>query len=96
MSQQCFLCEGRGQTSEFPNNQGRKLECISCKGTKMIPNTYLKCPHCDHGLDYPWPNKQGNPQKCKLCSGLSYITTPLIPCLKCDGRGKQYPYNNFQ
>ena len=94
--QQCFLCKGKGQISEYPNNQGRLLECPSCSGLKTIPSSYIKCPHCQNGLDYPYPNNQGNPSKCKLCQGLSYITTPLEKCLKCDGLGKHYPYSNNQ
>ena len=93
MFQTCFLCKGTGQIYKFSNNIGPSSECPSCKGTKQIPLSYMKCPACDEGKIYPFPNKGGIPKNCELCNGLYYIQNKLLPCIKCNGTGKIYPFS---
>ena len=45
--QNCFLCEDEGKVYSLHNKKGYSKECPTCKGSKVIEDYYVKCPHCD-------------------------------------------------
>ena len=65
--QQCFLCQGDGKVYPFANKGGIGKECPACKGSRVIEDYYVKCPHCDGTAKVYDNNNKVFPKDCKLC-----------------------------